>query len=61
VLGCDQSQGYFMGKPMPIETLEIWLKESMYSKVSAVALYAGRPSQYALRGTQGAPAQNACR
>jgi diguanylate cyclase (GGDEF)-like protein len=32
VLGCDQSQGYWMGKPMPIEKLEGWLKESVYSR-----------------------------
>ncbi len=31
VLGCDQSQGYFMGRPMPIDILEVWLEESVYS------------------------------
>ncbi|MDQ1315366.1 MAG: hypothetical protein QG662_1475 [Pseudomonadota bacterium] len=26
MLGCDNSQGYFMGKPMPAEKLEAWLQ-----------------------------------
>jgi diguanylate cyclase (GGDEF)-like protein len=25
-MGCDQAQGYFMGKPMPVEALPAWLK-----------------------------------
>jgi predicted signal transduction protein with EAL and GGDEF domain len=28
ILGCDNSQGYFMGKPMPAEKLEAWLQAS---------------------------------
>ena len=27
ILGCDQSQGYWMGKPMPAEKLLVWLSE----------------------------------
>jgi diguanylate cyclase (GGDEF)-like protein len=27
-LGCDAAQGYYMGKPLPPEQLEVWLKES---------------------------------
>ena len=26
ILGCDQSQGYFMARPMPAEKLEAWLR-----------------------------------
>lgn len=40
MLGCDCSQGYFMGKPMPAEKLEAWLRESAWSNVPAVALSA---------------------
>lgn len=28
ILGCDRSQGYFMGRPMPVEKLMEWLKTS---------------------------------
>ena len=27
ILGCDQSQGYFMGSPMSVEKLDAWLGE----------------------------------
>jgi diguanylate cyclase (GGDEF)-like protein len=27
-LGCDSSQGYLMGRPMPVEQLEAWLQEA---------------------------------
>ncbi len=40
ILGCDYSQGYFMGKPMPIDELERWLRKSAWSGVSKQALYA---------------------
>ncbi|HQS82801.1 MAG TPA: EAL domain-containing protein [Thiobacillus sp.] len=40
MLGCDCSQGYFMGRPMPAEKLEAWLRESAWSNVPAVALSA---------------------
>lgn len=43
ILGCDCSQGYFMGKPMPAEKLEAWLRESAWSRISRIstdALYA---------------------
>ncbi|MDP2112268.1 MAG: EAL domain-containing protein [Thiobacillus sp.] len=33
ILGCDNSQGYFMGKPMPAEKLEAWLQASAWSGV----------------------------
>ena len=32
ILGCDCSQGYLMGKPMPLETLFAWLRDAPYSK-----------------------------
>ncbi|MEW5966400.1 MAG: EAL domain-containing protein [Pseudomonadota bacterium] len=32
VLGCDCSQGFLMGKPMPSETLITWLRDAPYSK-----------------------------
>ncbi|MFP5418366.1 MAG: putative bifunctional diguanylate cyclase/phosphodiesterase [Gammaproteobacteria bacterium] len=28
ILGCDQSQGYFMGRPMSVEALDTWLRSS---------------------------------
>lgn len=31
VLGCDHSQGYFMGRPMPVEKLREWLDESAWT------------------------------
>ncbi|WP_059752013.1 putative bifunctional diguanylate cyclase/phosphodiesterase [Thiobacillus denitrificans] len=40
MLGCDCSQGYFMGRPMPVEKLEAWLRESTWSNVPTVALSA---------------------
>jgi len=39
-LGCDCSQGYFMGRPMPVDKLEAWLRESAWSNVSTGALSA---------------------
>ncbi len=32
ILGCDASQGYLMGRPMPAEVLIAWLRESPYAK-----------------------------
>lgn len=26
-LGCDQVQGYYVAKPMPIDELSVWLRE----------------------------------
>lgn len=40
ILGCDSSQGFLMGKPIPADKLEIWLRESAWSRVSTTALYA---------------------
>jgi len=40
ILGCDCSQGYFMGRPMPVDKLEAWLRESAWSNVSTGALSA---------------------
>jgi EAL domain-containing protein (putative c-di-GMP-specific phosphodiesterase class I) len=40
ILGCDSSQGYLMGKPIPADKLEVWLRESAWSRVSTTALYA---------------------
>ena len=40
MLGCDCSQGYFMGRPMPAEKLAAWLRESAWSNAPAVALSA---------------------
>ena len=37
ILGCDNSQGYFMGKPMPAEKLEAWLQASAWSAVGTTA------------------------
>jgi diguanylate cyclase (GGDEF)-like protein len=33
-LGCDRSQGYFMGRPMPAEKLREWLRESEWGRGS---------------------------
>ncbi|MEK6664488.1 MAG: EAL domain-containing protein [Pseudomonadota bacterium] len=38
ILGCDCSQGYFMGRPMPAEKLDAWLQESEWSRVSTSTL-----------------------
>ncbi|MCL5060853.1 MAG: EAL domain-containing protein [Candidatus Thermoplasmatota archaeon] len=40
MLGCDSSQGYFMGRPMPVEKLEAWLRGSALSPILAGAAYA---------------------
>jgi EAL domain-containing protein (putative c-di-GMP-specific phosphodiesterase class I) len=40
ILGCDNSQGYFMGKPMPAGKLEAWLQASAWSGVWTNALAA---------------------
>jgi len=32
VLGCDHSQGYFMGRPMPVEKLKEWLSDSAWTE-----------------------------
>jgi diguanylate cyclase (GGDEF)-like protein len=37
-LGCDLSQGYFMGRPMPAEQLENWLRESAWVRLSTGVL-----------------------
>ena len=36
-LGCDRSQGYFMGRPMPVEKLQEWLREAEWAKGSVGA------------------------
>lgn len=40
ILGCDNSQGYFMGRPMPAEKLEAWLQASAWSGAWTNALAA---------------------
>ncbi|OHE60377.1 MAG: hypothetical protein A2X71_03565 [Thiobacillus sp. GWE1_62_9] len=40
ILGCDASQGYFIGRPMPADKLEAWLRESTLSPILAGAVYA---------------------
>ena len=40
MLGCDQSQGYFMGRPMPAERLDAWLRESAPPIISSSTLQA---------------------
>lgn len=40
ILGCDFSQGYFMGRPMPADKLDAWLLESVYARAQADTLYA---------------------
>ncbi len=37
-LGCDQSQGYFMGRPMSVENLDQWLSGSARSTLAASAI-----------------------
>ena len=32
VYGCDQAQGYFMSRPLPVKDLEEWLKHSPWSR-----------------------------
>lgn len=38
ILGCDCSQGYFMGRPMPVEKLAAWLQESEWAGVETAVL-----------------------
>lgn len=33
--GCDEAQGYYMGRPMPIEDLDRWLIEAPWGLRSA--------------------------
>lgn len=40
ILGCDYSQGYFMGKPMPIDELMDWLRKSSWSRAPDNVYYA---------------------
>ena len=40
VLGCDRSQGYFMGRPMPEEKLREWLKTSSWAQAALGELQA---------------------
>ena len=40
ILGCDSSQGYLMGTPIPADKLESWLEESAWSRISSAALQA---------------------
>lgn len=44
ILGCDFSQGYFMGRPMSADKLDAWLLESVYSQAQAGPLYAAESS-----------------
>mgnify|MGYP002712919732 CR=1 FL=1 len=44
ILGCDFSQGYFMGRPMPADKLDAWLLESTYAGVQAGTRYAAESS-----------------
>jgi len=40
ILGCDTSQGFFMGRPMPVDKLQTWLRESTLSPILAGTIYA---------------------
>ncbi|MHB1052631.1 MAG: putative bifunctional diguanylate cyclase/phosphodiesterase [Thiobacillus sp.] len=40
LLGCDQSQGYFMGRPMSVKKLEAWLHESAHPEFSTGVFHA---------------------
>ena len=37
---CDTSQGFFTGRPMPVDKLQTWLRESTLSPMLAGAIYA---------------------
>ncbi len=45
ILGCDCSQGYFMGRPMSTDMLDVWLQVSVYSTAPANALHAAETGQ----------------
>ncbi|MHB1401269.1 MAG: putative bifunctional diguanylate cyclase/phosphodiesterase [Thiobacillus sp.] len=52
ILGCDRSQGYFMGEPMPAEKLEAWLQASAWSGVCTSELaHAERASKRNVRNS----------
>ena len=36
LMGCDRAQGYYMGKPMPVEELERWLLDSPWRQAHRV-------------------------
>ena len=38
MLGCDQAQGYYIGKPMPSDELEIWLRTSVGDRLDRAAV-----------------------
>jgi diguanylate cyclase (GGDEF)-like protein len=40
ILGCDQSQGYYMGRPMSVEKLDAWLGELARPEIAVRALRA---------------------
>jgi EAL domain-containing protein (putative c-di-GMP-specific phosphodiesterase class I) len=40
ILGCDQSQGYFTGRPMSAEKLDAWLGELVHPAIPERALRA---------------------
>ena len=40
VLGCNQSQGYFMGRPMSVEKLDAWLRETVRQPAKSSTLHA---------------------
>ena len=43
-LGCDQSQGYYMARPMAAEALATWLRSSPWSKGKASDIASSTPS-----------------